>query len=74
MKIARYLSKSEVQLVFYSIQLVRQCRFLSAVLESKKSSTPIHFAASDWKKCTLKRFVIQNWEEIDSLKNEKVLE
>ena len=26
------------------------------------------------KKCTLKRCVIQNWEEIESLKNEKVLE
>ena len=42
--------------------------------ESKKSSAPSHFDASGLKKCTFRRCVIQNWEEIESLKNEKVLE
>ena len=53
MKIARYTTKSEVQLVFYSIQFVRKSQFLSPVSESKESSAPIHFDASDRKKCTL---------------------
>ena len=60
------------RILFYSICAVVPV-FITGV-RIKEIECAFHFAASDWKKSTSKCCVIQNWEEIKSLKNEKVLE
>ena len=55
MKITRYASKSEVQLVFYSIQFERQSWFLSLVSESKEIECAFTFSFSIWVRCTINR-------------------
>ena len=60
------------RILFYSICAVVKV-FITSV-RIKEIECAFHFAESGWKKSTFKRCVIQNWEEIESLKNEKVLE
>ena len=75
MKIARYILKSEVRLVFYSIQVVWNFFFFITGVRFKDFNRVCLFISTHpAEKVHFSRCFIQNLEEIKSLKNEKVLE
>ena len=70
--------RGATRILFYSICAVVPV-FITGVRllllsESKKSSAPFISPLLAEKKSTFKRCVIQNWEDIKSLRNEKVLD
>ena len=77
MKIACVKERGATRILFYSICAVVPA-FISGVRllllsESKKSSAPF-ISPLLAEKTAFKRCVIQNWEDIESSKNEQVLE
>ena len=66
-KITRYTSKSKVWLLFYSICVIVPF-FITGI--RIKENKPFHFDVFGWKVHFL-RCLIQNWEEIESLKKDE---
>ena len=73
MKIARYTSKSEVQLVSILFNLCGSPGFYH-LCQNQRNRVRLFILTLLAEKVHFHVVFIQNWEEIESLKNEKVLE